>query len=224
VQSECQRRLESFDHAETETLDARSRSNPGKKPMNPSSTALLTNPHPCGHIVYPYTDENLVEQAVCLFASAGIRGGEAVILIMTAQHDAAMKVRLQREGYDVADLERCGRLTFVTTEHLLARFMETGILNEELFHEMISRYIASAKASVTNGQVGKVRVFGEMVSQLRNADLTATTRLEELWNDVVSEHSVSLLCSYALHNPQDHIPASLIDLHSKSIETDTVTA
>jgi hypothetical protein len=192
--------------------------------MNPTSTALLTNPHPCGHIVYPYTDENLVEQAVCLFASAGIRGGEGVILIMTAHHDAAMKVRLQREGFDVVDLERSGRLTFVTTEHLLAKFMEDGTLNEGLFHRVVGEFIDRAKAAVSNGHMGKVRVFGEMVSQLRNADLMATTRLEELWNDVITQHSVALLCSYALHNPEDHIPKALTELHSETIHHDPVTA
>jgi hypothetical protein len=46
----------------------------------------------------------------------------------------------------------------------------------------------------------------------------ATTRLEELWNEVINEHSVSLLCTYALHNTEDHIPKELLDLHSRSIE------
>jgi len=57
-----------------------------------------------------------------------------------------------------------------------------------------------------------------MVSQLRTTDLTATTRLEELWNEVIDNHSVSLLCTYALHNANDHIPQSLIALHSHNIE------
>ena len=30
--------------------------------MSPKAAAILTNPHPGGHIVYPYTDENLVFQ------------------------------------------------------------------------------------------------------------------------------------------------------------------
>lgn len=49
--------------------------------MNPKASALLVDPHPCGHIVYPYTDRNLLAQAVCLYASAGLRKNEAVILI-----------------------------------------------------------------------------------------------------------------------------------------------
>ena len=186
--------------------------------MNAHAAALLTDPHPCGHIVYPYTDENLVGQAVCLFASAGIRDGEGVILIMSGDHCEPIKLRLRVEGFNVEAYEQSGQLTCVTTDELLGRFMADGILNEDLFRSTIGDLIQRAKASVTNGQPTRVRVFGEMVSQLRNSDLGATTRLEELWNEIVSEHSVALLCTYALHNADDHIPQALVELHSKSIE------
>jgi len=183
--------------------------------VNPQGAAILSNPHPRGHIVYPYTDENLVGQAVCLFASAGIRDGEGVILIMTSDHCEPIRLRLQMEGFNVETYERSGQLTCVTTEDLLARFMVDGTLNEDLFRLTISGLIAQARASVNNGNV---RVFGEMVSQLRGTNLVATTRLEELWNEVISDHSVSLLCTYALSGLEDHLPQCLIALHSADIE------
>ena len=65
--------------------------------MTARGASLLANPHPRGHIVYPYTDEGLVGQAVSLFASAGIRDGEGVILIMSADHCESIIVRLQLE-------------------------------------------------------------------------------------------------------------------------------
>src|ERR1700730_1737142 len=186
--------------------------------MNSNGAAILTNPHPCGHIVYPYTDESLVGQSVCLFASAGLRDSEGVILIMTADHCEPIKLRLQLEGFNVEAYERSGQLVCVTTEDLLAKFLTDGVLNEDLFRSTIGHFIARAKASVGNGHPAKVRVFGEMVSQLRSTNLTATTRLEELWNEVINEHSVSLLCTYALHNADDHLPKALIELHSHNIE------
>jgi hypothetical protein len=186
--------------------------------MNSKGAAILTNPHPCGHIVYPYTDENLVGQAVCLFASAGLRNGEGVVLIMTNDHCEPIKLRLQIEGFNVEHYERSGQLTCVTTEDLLGTLMTGGRLDEEMFRSTIGDMIARATAAVSNGHAGKVRLFGEMVSQLRTADLTVTTRMEELWNEVIEKHSVSLLCTYALDNVQDHIPDSLIALHSANIE------
>jgi hypothetical protein len=189
--------------------------------MNAHGAAILANPHPCGHIVYPCTDENLVGQAVCLFASAGIRDGEGVILIMGADRREPIKLRLQVEGYNVEAYERSGQLTCISTDDLLARFMVDGTLDEDLFRSTIGGLIDRAKASRGSRHSGKVRIFGEMVSQLRNTDLTATTRLEELWNDVIKQHSVSLLCTYALHNADDHIPQALVDLHSHSLERES---
>src|SRR4029079_6340061 len=106
--------------------------------MNAHAAALLTDPHPCGHIVYPYTDENLVGQAVCLFATSGIRDGEGVILIMSGDHCDPIKLRLQVEGFNVEAYERSGQLTCVTTEELLGKFMQDGRLNEDLFRSTIS--------------------------------------------------------------------------------------
>jgi hypothetical protein len=178
----------------------------------------LTDPHPCGHIVYPYTDENLVGQAVCLFASAGLRNREGVILIMTTDHCEAIKLRLQLEGLNIVAYERSGQLTCVRTEDLLAQFVVNGTLNEDRFRSTISGLIERARASVGNGHPGTVRVFGEMVSQLWPTNLLATTRLEELWNEVIQDYSVSLLCTYALHHADDYIPKALIDLHSHNVE------
>lgn len=186
--------------------------------MNPKGAAILANPHPCGHIVYPYTDENLVGQAVCLFASAGLRDGEGVVLIMTEAHCEPIKLRLQVEGFNVEAYERAGKLICVTTEDLLGEFMAGAGLDEEIFRSTIGNLIGRARAPVSEGYPGKVRIFGEMVSQLRTTDLVATTRLEELWNEVINEHSVSLLCTYALHHAHDHVPHSLIGLHTHNIE------
>lgn len=186
--------------------------------MNPHSAAILANPHPCGHIVYPYTDESLVEHAVGLFASSGIRNGEAVILIMTSDHYERIRLRLRMEGCNVATLERSGLLTCLTTEDLLVKFMVNQTLNEDLFRTTISDLIHNARSSF--GHPRSVRIFGEMVSQLRGTDLMATTRLEDLWNEIVREHSVSLLCTYALHHADDYIPKELIDLHSQRLEGD----
>ena len=119
--------------------------------MNSYGAAVLANPHPCGHIVYPYTDENLVGQAVCLFASAGIRDGEGIILIMAAGHCESIKLRLQVEGFDVAAYELSGQLTCVTTEDLLARLVVDETLNEDLFRSTIGSLIARARAGVSNG-------------------------------------------------------------------------
>lgn len=189
--------------------------------MNARGTALLVNPHPCGHIVYPYTDENLVGQAVALFASAGLRNGEGVILIMSAAHCESIRLRLDLEGIPTEAYERFGRLICVTAEELLSKFVRDGALDENIFKLEIGRLIETAQTSAGDRATTKVRIFGEMVSQLRNKDLDSTERLEQLWNDVIKDHAVSLLCTYALHGSGDHIPEVLVRLHSHSLELES---
>ena len=191
--------------------------------MNASGAAILVNPHPCSHIVYPYTDEGLVGQAVTLFASAGLRDGEGVVLIMSEDHCEPIRERLQVEGIDTDAYEHSGQLICVKSEDLLAQFVTDGVLDEGLFKSIVGGLIERAKVSVSNGPHGRVRVFGEMVSQLRNRNMTTTTRLEELWSQVIKEHSVALLCTYALFHEGDHIPDRLMDLHSHNIERSAST-
>jgi hypothetical protein len=57
--------------------------------MTPDSIETLTNPQPRGHIIYLYTNESQVVKAVCLFANAGLRKDEAVLLVMTEAHRQA---------------------------------------------------------------------------------------------------------------------------------------
>jgi hypothetical protein len=142
---------------------------------------------------------------------------------MTAAHCEPIKLRLQIEGFNVERYERSGQLTCVTTDHLLGTFMAGGILDEEIFRSTIGDLIDHTRAAVRNGHRGKVRIFGEMVSQLRTTDLTVTTRMEELWNEVIDKHSVSLLCTYALHDEQDQVPELLTALHSANIEREKST-
>src|ERR1700722_17621496 len=135
--------------------------------MNAKGASILVNPHPCGHIVYPYTDEGLVGQAVALFASAGLRGGEGVILVMSADHCESIKLRLQLEGLTADVYERSGQLICVTAEELLAKFLRDGVLDEDVFNGTVASLIEKVRSSATTGRDRKVRVFGEMVSQLR---------------------------------------------------------
>jgi hypothetical protein len=184
--------------------------------MNAKAAKILTDPHPCGHIVYPYTDETLVGQAVALYTSSGLRNGEGVILIMTAAHCDSITLRLVTEGYDVESLQATGRLVCVTAEELLSHFMVDGAPDKELFRAAVGRMIRTCRASTGNGSEGTVRLFGEMVSLLWNENLGATISLEDMWNEVIEEHRVSLMCTYAL-NGQSDIDEALHALHNHSV-------
>lgn len=183
--------------------------------MNASGTAILTDPRPCGHIVYPYTHESQLIEAVYLFVSTGLRREESALLLMEQSHREPVRQRLQENGFDLDRLESTARLTCVAAESLMATFIFDGIIDEHEFKTRIGKLISHAKAA---SPIGQVRVFGEMVNVLWLENGIATQRLEELWNDVIKLHSVPLLCAYALGGTRpDTVPESLLACHSEAV-------
>jgi len=186
--------------------------------MTPKTTSLLTDTQPHCHIVYPSSDEQKIDEAVAVFASAGIRKGEGVILVSTSERRAFIESRLQCDGHDVKAAEYRGQLTFLEAAPLLAAFTEAGTPNAALFKTAVSGIIEKAGINPSTGKPRKVRIFGEMVSLLYMADnVAAAERLEEFWNELVEAHSISLFCAYSLKAYGDVLPQPLLDAHSEHI-------
>jgi KaiC/GvpD/RAD55 family RecA-like ATPase len=185
--------------------------------MNPSATEILTNPHPAGHIVYPYTDETHIADAVSLFASAGLRKGEAVLLVMASTHCEPIRQRLESLGFDLAELEARGQLVCEDAAELLSTFVESGTIDEQKFKTTLTTMIQKAKIG-EQGRHRTVRVFGEMVDLMWKTEPRTTQRLEELWNEVIARESVPLLCAYSLAGVKaSDFPQALIACHSHTV-------
>jgi len=182
--------------------------------MTPNALAMLTNPS--GHLVYPHTDDAHLAEAVGLFASAGLREGEAVILIMAASHRKPIRRRLEREGLDLQGLERTGQLVCGSAEELIQTFLIDGIMDEHRFKTTFGAMIEKAKNF--NGVRRSVRVFGEMVDLLWQSNPRITERIEELWSEVIEAHSVPLLCAYSLGGTKPGaFPETLLSCHSHEV-------
>jgi len=185
--------------------------------MNTSGIELLSNPQPCEHIVYSYMDDGKLADAVCLFASSGLQKGDAVLLVMSGPHHHPVRQRLEREGFNLAELEESGQLICENARDLMAAFMFDGIIDEPKFKAKIDRMIEKAKLGTGAKKHGLVRVFGEIVDLIWEPHPKATERLEELWNEVIKIHSVPLLCAYSLAGNSDCLPSGLVACHSHAI-------
>jgi hypothetical protein len=182
--------------------------------MTPNALSMLTRPS--GHLVYPHTDDAHLAEAVGLFASSGLREGEAVILIMAANHCQPIRERLQREGFNLQELEATGQLVCGKAEDLLSTFLFDGVIDEHRFKTTFGAMIEKAKT--LNGKRRSVRVFGEMVDLLWKSDPRITERIEELWNQVIEAHSVPLLCGYSLAGTKPGaFPEPLLACHSHQV-------
>jgi MEDS: MEthanogen/methylotroph, DcmR Sensory domain len=183
--------------------------------MNVRSSEMLSNPQRCGQILYTWAEEPQVTEAVCLFAGAGFRKGEAVLLVMAQAHHEPILQGLRNEGFDLEAVTASGQLACMETEGLLSSFMFDGVIDEHLFKTKIRAMIDHARVDDPDRPV---RVFGEMVNFIWQSRQSATERLEELWNDVIREYSVPLLCAYGLAGSKlGTFPPSLTACHSHAV-------
>src|ERR1700722_8537027 len=109
--------------------------------MNATGAAMLKDPSPCGHIVYPYVDPSHFIDAVCLFVETGIQRGDSALLLIEESHLESIRRGLQRNALDPVELEANGRLVFRSAEALLKIFMFDGIIDELKFQASSEEFV-----------------------------------------------------------------------------------
>lgn len=143
-----------------------------------------------GHFVQFYEKESFLSGVVADFLGEGISGGQQAVVIATPPHRRAFADELAARGVQADD----GRLILLDAEETLALFMDGGQPDERRF-----------KAVVGGVLEPRARAYGEMVDVLSRAgNVDAAIRLEELWNDVVDERKISLLCAYPIDTFAKH--------------------
>jgi PAS domain S-box-containing protein len=130
------------------------------------------------------------------FIGAGLRAGDACIVLATGPHRESLEERLKGDGLEVAAARVRGRYVSFDAAATLSKFMVDGSPEPGRFAEVIGSMIARAAKGRRH-----VRIFGEMVALLwADGNREAALRLEELWNDLNTTHSFSLFCAYPLHD------------------------
>jgi len=172
---------------------------------------LLRAPQPFDHIVQLYTDDGFLIRAVTEFIGAGLIGGEAAVMVATPAHVRAFEEHLGLT-VDLAAARAANQLIVLDAEAALARLVVDGRPDPEVFVRFINPLLDRAQA----GGNGRVRVFGEMVNLLCDRNPEATAELEGLWNEVLAERGVSLLCAYRLDNFDRQLHRGLLHQISRS--------
>lgn len=155
---------------------------------------LLHAPRACDHLIQLYTDDAFLMRAAVEYLGAGLRAGEAAFVIATPAHAGGFKRHLTDIGVDVAAALRRDQFIVADTDTCLAQFMVDGMPDRETFRTLIS----SVFDRIARAGYATARLYGEMVDLLWDHNLPATVRLEELWNEVLRERRVSLLCAYRM--------------------------
>jgi len=175
--------------------------------------ALLRQPTPCDHIVQVYSDDTALVRSLARFLQSGLQNGEAVVVLATPEHRAALTIHLL-----TVDVLLATHSAFVVLDAAasLAKFMSHGMPDRAAFRSLVRTVLDRAR----DAGYEKVRFFGEMVDLLWPDNQPATMRLEELWREILVEYEVCLLCAYRVQpvgtDPERRLLHQITRCHSHS--------
>jgi hypothetical protein len=148
---------------------------------------------PTEHLVQIYGEDHQFLDALEGFVCSGLRMGEGVVVIATAQHLHQLEQRIRANWLEPDRARYEGRYIPLLASEMLSRFMLNEWPDEGLFTSAAAEIIARARGA--DGR--KVRAFGEMVALLwAQGQSEAALRLEHLWHKVIEREQIPLFCAY----------------------------
>lgn len=152
---------------------------------------FLADPAQPSHVVKFYEEEETLFDVVAEFLASGLRAGDRMLVVATPEHREAFAGRLANAAAPAA---APGQITWLDAQEMLSKIMVSGAPDPARFRSLLWPWMAKAKEGFPRAHV---RAYGEMVDLLsRTGGFEAAIRLEELWNEAVQEHSLSLFCAY----------------------------
>lgn len=176
------------------------------------------------HFVSFYEADTFLLDSLSGFIGAGLREGDACIVVATKAHRDGLDEKLQVHGLDVAAARASGQYISLDAAETLSKFMVDGQPEPVRFAEAIGGLIARAAEGRS-----RVRIFGEMVALLwAEGNQGAAIRLENLWNDLHKTRPFSLFCAYPLKGfDADALAGGLSDVcttHARVIPAESYSA
>ena len=151
---------------------------------------------PLVHSVHFYENHSALIGRLCGIVSSGLRTGNSILIVATAQHRLELVKGLKDGGIDVRSTAREGRFIMFDAKETLETFMVDGMPDAQLFQESVGQILIETKKKAISKDQG-LTVFGEMVAVLWDeGNRKAALKLEQLWNDVLNDRAFHLHCAY----------------------------
>ena len=110
-----------------------------------------------------------------------------------------------------------GAFVAVDAERCLAKFMVDDKPDRAAFRSVVTGILDRMRRAGYD----KIRLFGEMVNLLWHEYAEATVQLEQLWNEVIADYEVCLLCAYRIAageaETQKRLLHRIIRCHTRSL-------
>jgi len=160
---------------------------------------------PGDHALAFYEGNELTALAGAYLHSAIGAGGTAV-LVAPPELRTRVSAWLTTAGVDLSAAWADGSYVLLDASQTTSRLIINGRPDAAAFWETMSPVLAAASS-----KQGPVRVFGEMIAVLWETDLAdAAIELEALWNEIVRQYPVALLCAYPAAAVSDEADSDLI--------------
>ncbi|HLK47085.1 MAG TPA: MEDS domain-containing protein [Bryobacteraceae bacterium] len=157
---------------------------------------LLEQPHWRAHLVQLYDTEGSPVRNVSQFLCEGLRRGEGILVIATAEHWTQINRELEVLGTDPSASLARSQVLFLDAQETLAAFMVDGQPDWDRFERTIRNGMRRLHPFPESAGI---RAYGEMVALLWKArQFASAIRLEQFWNRLLAQSRVSLYCSYAI--------------------------
>ncbi len=145
------------------------------------------------HWVQFFDDAQSRSETVASFLHDGLDHGATLLIVETKEHWQATARLLAGQRVPIEAAAQSGQLTVLDAGDAVALVGGADEMGSERFDRSIGalvRRLASRTRSL--------RVYGEVVDVLaKRGDLDAALRLEALWNALIAQVPMALLCGYS---------------------------
>lgn len=146
-----------------------------------------------GHIVQLFDTPDTLGASVSRFLHDGFAAGANAIVIARPASVQAISRALTASGLSLPSLIQSGRITLVDAAATLESLMDGTRLNRKRFHSVIASLLRQVRQTSATTPL----LYGEMVEILATeGNFDAAVELEDLWNELATLESFTLLCGY----------------------------
>lgn len=150
------------------------------------------------HTVQFYGEDSFLIDELSRFIGTALGAGDAAVVIATKAHREGLAHRLKARGLDVVRATEQGRYVALDAAETLRRVMRDGWPDAALFAEVVGGILGQAAVAAGAGD-SRISAFGEMVALLwSEGKAEAAIHLEQLWNNLAQNYSLSLRCAYPM--------------------------
>jgi hypothetical protein len=163
----------------------------------PAWERLLDDLEPERHLVHLYApDGTSLVANVSRYLAEGVRRGEGVVVVATAEHADAFLRAMHDAGTDAAGAMREGRFIVLDARETLVAILVDGHPEWSRFHAVVDAKLEEARSRARGAGL---RVYGEMVGVLWEAGQGgAAAQLESHWNRSLLQSGFALFCAYPI--------------------------